>query len=153
MQDTRLDAARWIDRTLPAGSVLALTEILEYSPPVDHDRFGTMQLDHDGMRTRLLGPSDPPHPDYLILTSMNYQRAMRDPEKFAGNLSIYCRIWNGEAPWVPIGRFSTSYLHQDFYTSLDPMYLSYYVGPTIEIYEYRPRVEPNASAPCNSRPS
>jgi 4-amino-4-deoxy-L-arabinose transferase-like glycosyltransferase len=146
--DTRLEAARWIEREIPSGSVLGLTTITEYSPYVDREMYGVMVYDR-ALKSWWLRPSELPKPDYVVLTSLNYLRAARDPIRFDVYLTSFCRLWSGATPWVLRSRFESTYLHKDFYSALDPMFASYYVSPTIEIYERQAASQPYPTPDCD----
>jgi 4-amino-4-deoxy-L-arabinose transferase-like glycosyltransferase len=150
LRDTRQDATHWIEREIPAGSVIGLTTIPEFSPRVNRETYGVMVYDRT-LKSWWLQPSELPQPDYVVLTSLNYLRATRDPSRFDVYLTNFCRLWSGTTPWVLRSRFESTYLHKDFYSALDPMFASYYVSPTIEIYERQATSQPYPPHDCDSR--
>jgi len=108
-EDSRYAAERWLEREVPAGSVVGLVGLDDgggsYLPRVPTElATEAVRLDADGV------VADEP-PDYLVLSDAYYRRYLRDRGRWAAlGGEVQRLLHQGEFGYVPVARFYASRL-------------------------------------------
>jgi hypothetical protein len=135
--ETRLVAARWIERTSAPGTSLLLCGSKPHMAiPRDRTRF-QIQFSTDQAIANL--PADAPY-DLIEISSQLYNRYYR-----SGNQELvvaYDRLRDPQGPFERVARFESRFVHKDWYVKLDPMFEGYFLSPTIELYRAKNRAAP-----------
>jgi 4-amino-4-deoxy-L-arabinose transferase-like glycosyltransferase len=102
--DTRWLATRWVEEHVPAGACIAREGL---TPPIeDHtDRYRVELLQSSNVFERLAGAGCPP--EYLILSSFNYNRYLRNAQAYPEEASAYRSFFAAHQPlaeFVPNGK-------------------------------------------------
>ncbi|MCE9614069.1 MAG: glycosyltransferase family 39 protein [Lentisphaerae bacterium] len=136
--ETRMQAANWMDATLPRGGTLALYGWSRYvaipSRPADYTITGGRD-DRLVRRTEAGGLAE-----LIEITSMHRDRHVRHGD--VDWMAAYDQLGATNSPLEFVVRFESHFINKRFYERLDPMYAGYFVSPTIEFY--RPRHHPVA---------
>ncbi|MGH7898551.1 MAG: phospholipid carrier-dependent glycosyltransferase [Candidatus Binatia bacterium] len=127
--DTRIQAARWLDETLP-GRLLIIGNVHYVALPSDP------RIDVKIRNEALIGKV-PQWTDFDLaeITSMHYSRHERHRHHLF--LPAYEHLRNGGASLQLVKRFEADFLNRDLYSRLDPMFGGYFISPTIEFYSRR----------------
>lgn len=129
-EDTRMQAARWLEETLPAGSSLLLCGDPRYmAKPLD--RRTRVHFTNEAVIGRIkdVGRTF----DMVEITSLLYSRWYRH-----GHPALrpaYEGLRSERGSFRLVKRFETDFLNRDLYRRLDPMFEGYFVSPTLEFYE------------------
>jgi 4-amino-4-deoxy-L-arabinose transferase-like glycosyltransferase len=126
--DTRVQAAHWLDRTLKPRQRLLLCG---YSPylAVPTDPRILVNAVNEVWISKLATRDDF---DLVEISSMHYWRHERhrhpafDPE--------YRRLRAGQKGLHLVKSFDADFLNRELYRKLDPMFAGYFVSPTLEFY-------------------
>lgn len=133
LDETRLQAAAWAEQRLAPGSRVALARVHEYTPALSpgghHAERYDLGVNADWFENEAEAP------DYIFLTGLLYQRAYRDPLLYQNYHADYERLRRGQTPYGLVAQFEAGFLNKSFYVLLDPMFDSYYVSPTLEVYQ------------------
>jgi hypothetical protein len=73
---------------------------------------------------------------YVSASGLEYLRYYRT--RAPASVAAWDELRKNPTKYRLIRTFESWYLNKPFYASLDPMYASYFVAPTIEIYEALP---------------
>jgi hypothetical protein len=127
--DTRMQAGRWIDESIPQGSDLMVCGWDRYvGLPSDESRFALRRRDE-----KVFWPENRRAKSaYIEISSLQYDRHYRH-----ANLRYseqYDKLRDPDGLHRLAARFETSFINRDFYGRLDPMFKGYFISPTIEIY-------------------
>ena len=139
--DTRNESGEWIERHVPPGSVLLLAHSIlrSYSPLPDPERvpsrlvrLGRLDRTVEEYQKDMAG-SPTGAKVYISASGLEYLRyyRTREPESVAA----WDHLRQNPSRYRLVKVFERWYLNKSFYSSLDPMYASYFVAPRIEIYE------------------
>jgi 4-amino-4-deoxy-L-arabinose transferase-like glycosyltransferase len=140
--DTRLQAGVWLERNVPSGSVLLLSHSIlrAYSPLPEPDivpsrlvRLGRLDRTVAEYQADMAGT---PAKVYVSASGLEYLRYYRT--RIPASVAAWDELRNNPTKYRLVRSFESWYLNKAFYSSLDPMYASYFVAPTIEIYEALP---------------
>jgi 4-amino-4-deoxy-L-arabinose transferase-like glycosyltransferase len=159
-RDTRLVAADWASRTLPAGTRIILVDpifdrryivpagspgpmpfavplekVMEksYMPLFSRENFQVVP--RDLQRTiREWRNGDIGRGDVLCLSSMVFLRDVRLGKKASERLQQWNLIRRNPRRFRRLKVFDVPFLNRGFYSALDPMYASDFVSPAIEFY-------------------
>ena len=168
--DTRLEAVRWAEKTLPPKSRIILVEpifdrrfivpadspgpmpfsvplyrVMEksYMPLFDRSRFEV--LTRDLQRTVSdLQRRRLGRGDILCLSSLVFLRDVRLKEKASERLRLWNSIRKNPRKFRRLRVFDSPFLNRGFYAALDPMFACDFVSPTIEFYEPLARRRPSS---------
>ncbi|MBI2567177.1 MAG: glycosyltransferase family 39 protein [Candidatus Schekmanbacteria bacterium] len=135
--DTRIQAAHWCNRLLPKHSRVAILGFQPYHARLSRDVYIVHQFED----IHVASPHLFADYDLVQLSSLNYDRAYRDQLPLA---AAYDLVRHGAQGYRLVSRFTASFLNQDHYRKLDPMFAGYFLSPTIELYtskERLPRLE------------
>jgi 4-amino-4-deoxy-L-arabinose transferase-like glycosyltransferase len=170
-RDTRLQAARWADRSLPRpGRIILvdpifdrgyivpaaspgplpfavpLTQVMEkaYMPLFNRKNF-TVEARDLNRTVKEWQAGRIGRGDILCLSSLVFLRDVRLGEKAAERLRLWNTIRRNPRRFRRLQVFDAPFLNRDFYASLDPMYACDFVSPTIEFYEPLNRRRPQAA--------
>jgi hypothetical protein len=126
--DTRIEAARWLDRTLKPGERLL---ICGYSPylAVPTDKRILVTAANEYVIGKLAEHTDF---DLLEITGMHYWRHER--HRNPAFLPAYQHLREGGTPLHLVKSFDADFLNRDLYRRLDPMFAGYFISPTLEFY-------------------
>jgi hypothetical protein len=144
--DTRIQAAEWANRALPAGStiILAQSRGRAYTARFDSTRFPLVR--HHSLRAlhrraasyaedlASLGLRDARV--YVSASSLDYDRYLRT--KAPESIAAWEELRQHPSKYRRIQTFETWFLNKSFYMSLDPMFGGYFLSPRLEFYEYLP---------------
>ncbi len=158
--DTRLEAARWASRELPAGSRIVLVDpifdrgyivpadspgpmpftvplasVMEkaYMPLFDRGRFQVQARDLNRVVSDWQDGKIG-RGDILCLSSLVFLRDVRLGEKAAARLRLWNTIRRNPRRFRLLRSFTSPFLNMGFYSSLDPMFACDFVSPVIEFY-------------------
>jgi hypothetical protein len=126
--DTRIEAARWLDRTLKPGQRLLLCGWSPYLA-IPSDRRIQLEIDNEVVIGKLRDRTDF---DLLEITSMHFWRHER--HRHPAFLPAYQNLREGRTPLHLVKTFEADFLNRDLYRRLDPMFAGYFVSPTLEFY-------------------
>jgi hypothetical protein len=142
--DTRLQAGAWIEQYAPPGSVLLLAHSIlrSYSPLPEPERVPS--------RLVRLGRLEPTVAAYqkdmqagpagarvfISASGLEYLRYYRTREP--ASVAAWDELRRDPSRYRLVRTFDSWFLNKSFYAWLDPMYASYFISPTIEIYEALP---------------
>lgn len=130
--DTRVAAERWLDATLKPGSRLVVGGWSRYCAlPTVLSNFTIV-----GARDErpVLGLKDVDPFDLLEISSMHFNRHIRQGHQNLGQQEAYRRLRESPAKFELVKRFEASFINKRLYARLDPMFESYFVSPTLEFY-------------------
>jgi len=140
-RETRLQADQWMRENLQPGQIVHIFGWRRYTGFLEDARY-VMRGHHEGYLSH--APSFGTN-DLIQISSLSYLRWKRHGLK--GYMNLYERLQQAPDNFECVARFDEPFLHRDFYGRLDPMFRSYFIAPTIEIYRRRPpRDEPAAPA-------
>ncbi len=130
--DTRMQAARWLETSLSPGGRLLLCGDSHYMAEPLHGRDRV----HDSQEA-VIGRIDELENkfDLVEITSLLYTRWYRHGHRVY--LPAYERLRGGSSHFRLVKRFEADFLNRDLYCRLDPMFGGYFISPTLEFYEPR----------------
>jgi hypothetical protein len=126
--DTRIEAARWLDRALRPEARLLLCGFSPYLARPTDPRI-SVQSANEVWISRLASRDDF---DLVEISSLHYWRYER--HRHPAFEPAYHRFRAGERGLYLVKAFETDFLNRDFYRRLDPMFAGYFVSPTVEFY-------------------
>jgi 4-amino-4-deoxy-L-arabinose transferase-like glycosyltransferase len=129
--DTRIQAARWLDRTLQPGQRLLVIGNEHYAAFPNDLRIAVKNR-NEAFIGRLAQRTDF---DLAEITSMHYWRHERHRHHLF--FPAYENLRNGGTSLELVKRFEADFLNRDFYRRLDPMFGGYFISPTLEFYAPR----------------
>lgn len=159
-RDTRLAAATWADRMLPAQSrivlvdpifdrgyivpadspgprpfAVPLTKVMakSYMPLFDRSRFEVLTRDLNRTMSDLASKKLG-RGDILCLSSLVFLRDVRLGKKAAERLRLWNSIRKNPRKFRRLQIFDAPFLNREIYAALDPMFACDFVSPTIEFY-------------------
>jgi len=138
-QDTRISAQHWLDKTMKPGQRLLLCGYHYYQAfPTRPDVFTTTRQQNFIARLDRLNAFD-----LIEISSLFYDRYERDPTNIINYAYEHFRHMD---QFKLIKRFHATYINEDFYTHLDPMFEGYFISPTLEFYAPGKKIpEPNTA--------
>jgi hypothetical protein len=143
--DTRLQAGTWVEEHLPAGSVMLLAHsILRSYSPLPEPEIVPSRLVRLGRLDRTVAEyqidmAGTPSKVYISASGLEYLRYYRTREP--ASVAAWDELRRNPTRYRLVRTFDSWYLNKSFYSYLDPMYASYFVAPTIEIYEALPAAQ------------
>lgn len=125
--DTRNQADRWFRANLSPPQQVHLFGWHRYTGFLRNDRrfhqHAESSLNHAaGLATN----------DLIEVTSLHYLRWKRHGNKKGE--ALYAQLQTIPRAFTCVVKFDAPFLNRDFYGTLDPMFRSYFISPTIEIY-------------------
>ena len=134
--DTRTQADEWMRKNLGANQKVHVFGWWHYTGFLDEGRDYRMQPHKEAS----LSTADSILPSDLIeITSLHYLRWYRHHNQ--GYMAVYDAVRDPNGRFKCVVAFDAPYLNRDFYGRLDPMFRSYFISPTIEIYRHKERGE------------
>ena len=130
LDDTRVQAARWMDRYSGAPLRVAVIGAGAYSG---------FTRGNDDLQLNVYPESHAAHVqarrpfDVLEISSLHYLRWLRHdrPVRYR---DMYGRVRDGDTDLVLVKRFEANFPQKWLYSWLDPMYECFFVSPTLEFY-------------------
>lgn len=127
--DTRVQADEWMRGNLGANQKVHVFGWRHYTGFLDAGRDFRM-LSH---KEAYLSTAESISPSDLIeITSLHYLRWYRHGDK--RYMAVYEAVRDPGGHFKCVATFDAPFLNRDFYGRLDPMFRSYFISPTIEIY-------------------
>jgi len=126
--DTRIEAARWLDATLPPGTRVLLCGFSPYLAIPTDPRIRVVPANEVWI-SRLAGRTDF---DMVEISSLHFWRYER--HRHPAFDPAYRSFRAGEKGFHLVKAFEADFLNRSFYRRLDPMFAGYFISPTIEFY-------------------
>lgn len=143
--ETRVAADRWVTAHLQPGQTLHVFGWGRYSAIGRTGSSSMRQHNENALRhVENIGTND-----LIEVTSLHYLRWLRHGDR--KRVSIYEHVRDNPTEFIRVAYFDLPFLNRNFYGRLDPMFRSYFVSPTIEIYRRR-HAAGDASPPQPSTP-
>ncbi len=130
-RETRVAADRWLLANLRPGQTLHLFAWSRYCGFRTPDGGLVRTHSENSLNTLAsIGTND-----LIEISSLHYLRWMRHGD--GGHMNLYAHLRERPSDFERVAYFDLPYLNREFYGRLDPMFRSYFVSPTIEIYRHR----------------
>ena len=126
--DTRIEAARWLDTTMKPGERLLACGFSPYMA-IPTDRRIVVTGVSEAWVDRLHERNDF---DLVEITSLLYWRHQR--HHHPAFEPAYQRLRRGETGFHLVRRFEGEFLNRELYRRLDPMFAGYFISPDLEFY-------------------
>ena len=126
--DTRIEAAHWLDATMPPGTRVLLCGFSPYLAIPTDPRIRVVPANEVWI-SRLAGRSDF---DMVEISSLHFWRYER--HRHPAFDPAYRSFRAGQKGFHLVKAFDGDFLNRGFYRRLDPMFAGYFISPTIEFY-------------------
>lgn len=144
-RETRVAADRWINDHLQPGHTLHYFGWGRYCA-IGPASSGLVQAHSE---VALRNADAIATEDLIEVTSLHYLRWLRHGAR--NQIRMYAHIRRNPADFEQVALFDAPFLNREFYGHLDPMFRSYFVSPTIEIYRHL-HVNCSAGQPVSPAP-
>lgn len=125
--DTRIQADRWFRANRSPQQKVHIFGWSRYTGFLNNNRNFHQHAEPGLLKAKGLATND-----LIEITSLHSLRWKR--HGIHGYEALYAKVQSNPNVFTCVAKFDAPFLNRDFYGTLDPMFRSYFISPTIEIY-------------------